>query len=113
MKAIIIQPFVESRERTDQLEFEAAQYLSSLGYEPMDFDPILEPLFKYSGEYDSSVSEMNANVFTIGVTSVMMSVAGAVCFWEGWENVPYCQDLYNLAFRYGLNIILKPSKEDS
>lgn len=112
MKAIIIQPFIESQERTDQLLAEAESHLLSLGYELMDFDPILDPMRERFSEHLSSAGDANTNVFAIGVTVMMMSMVGTVCFWEGWEDVPYCQDLYNLAFRYGLNIILKPPKEE-
>lgn len=113
MKAIIIQPFIESQERTDQLLAEAESHLSALGYDLMNMDSIFDPIRKCFSEHFSSDSDANANVFTIGIMAIMMSTAGTVCFWEGWEDVPYCQDLYNLAFRYGLNIILKPPKEDS
>lgn len=110
MKAIIIQPFVESRERTDQLLAEAESYLSSLGYELINLDSILDPMRECFSEHLSTTGDANANVFAIGITAMTMAMAETVCFWEGWEDVPYCQDLYNLAFRYGLNVILKPSK---
>lgn len=117
MKIVIIQPFVDSEEKTRQLEDEAAQYVKRLGYEPISFtlDELAGMTFNGVALKDvimdrcaSDVSGFNANVFVIGLTAMLASVAGTACFWEGWRDSPYCQDIYNFAFRYGLNIILKP-----
>lgn len=117
-KILIVQPFMESKEKTRQLEAEAEQYVRKLGYEPVsstldDFTdityhdrPLRDILVK-----ESFYGEFNANVFLIGITVMVASMAGTICFWDGWQDVPYCQDIYNLAFRYGLQIILKPPEE--
>lgn len=108
MKAVIVQPFIESDERTRKLEKEASDYLSSIGYERMEFSSkeLADIMMKSSPETD-----FNAYPFMIGMMCILAAMSGTVCFWEGWQDSSYCQDIHNIAFRYGLNIIYKPSKE--
>lgn len=104
MYAIIVQPFVESSERTKQLEEEATAYVKSLGYEILNFtsDDLIDIMKR------SCNADFSAYPFVIGATCMLASMAGTICFWEGWQNHSECQDIFQIAFKYGLNIITKP-----
>lgn len=119
MKIVIVQPFIENDEKTRQLEAEAVKYVTERGYEPVSLSPNELAAITYNGvpvnevilrNCTSNIDVFNANLFVIGLTSIFASMAGAVCFWEGWKDKSYCQDIYNIAFRNGLDIVLKPSE---
>lgn len=101
-KIVIVQPSVGGPEQTDKYQKEAEEYVQSLGYEVLSFNAndILEVMAKGGTDCDFS-----SGPFIIGATSILMAIAGNVCFGRGWKNFAHSVELFEIAFRYGLNIL--------
>lgn len=101
-KIVIIQPSIDGPEQTDKYQKNAEEYVKTLNYEVLEHNPndILEILAKGGTECD-----FIAAPFIIGATSILMAMAGNVCFGRGWKTVDYCVMLFNIAFQYGLGIV--------
>lgn len=92
----------------DASEKEAAEnYVKSKGYEVLNFsaEDIITIMAK--GRLDS---EFYTGPFVIGATSILMAMAGNVCFTRNWKEVNYCVDLFQIACKYGLNLIFMPEE---
>lgn len=102
-KIVIIQPNVG--DETAKYQEEAEKYVKDLGYEILDFSGSTGEIFEIFSNGESG-EEFYSAPFVIGATSILMSFAGNVCFSHGWKDVSYCVDLFSIACRYGLNIVL-------
>lgn len=104
-KIVIVQPNVG--EDTAQRQKDAEQYVRDLGYEVLDFSPedIISIMTKCPQD-----EKFHSAPFIIGATSILMAMGGNVCFGYGWRSVSYCQDLFQIAFKYGLNIVQMPEE---
>lgn len=104
-KIVIVQPNVG--EDTAHYQADAERYVRDLGYEVLDFSPddIISIMTKCPSEAD-----FYAAPFIIGATSILMAMGGNVCFGRGWREIAYCQDLFQIAFKYGLNIVQVPEE---
>ena len=99
---VIVQPREEGTSRK-----EAEAYVRERGYEVLDFnaEDIIAIMTKGAPEND-----FHAGPFVIGATSILMAMAGNVCFTNNWKEVSYCVDLFQIACKYGLNIVIMPEE---
>lgn len=104
-KIVIIQP--NAGDSTAESQKKAEEYVMGLGYEILEFSPgdIVNIMTKCPTD-----SEFYTAPFVIGATSILMAMAGNVYFGGGWREVAYCQDLFQIAFKYGLNIVQEPEE---
>lgn len=100
-KIVVVQP--NNVDNIKEHQEESEKYVRDLGYEVLDFSPdeILAIMAKSPPE-----SEFYAAPFIIGATSILMAMAGNVYFGHGWKESNYCADLFQIACKYGLNIVL-------
>lgn len=101
-KIVIVQPPSDSPELTEKFQSEAEAYVKDLGYELLDFNA--EDIFKIMAKGGPDC-DFHTGPFVIGATSILMAMAGNVCFGRGYETSLYCRELFRIAFDYGLNII--------
>lgn len=103
-RAIIIQP-PEDIERISQVDDEAAKYVTECGYEVVDTESL--KFFEPSALPNKS-DDVNLYLLYIGMLCIDMAMVDAVCFWGDWKAHPYCVDLFQLAFHYGVELITAP-----
>lgn len=97
---VIVQPRGDAEKRN-----KAEAYVKGLGYEILDFsaDDIIAIISKGPLE-----NELHVGPFVVGATSILMAMAGNVCFTHDWKEISYCVDLFQLACKYGLNVVIMP-----
>lgn len=88
-------------------EEKAKKYVKDLGYEILEFsaEDIISIMAKGTPD-----SEFYAGPFIVGATSILMAMAGNVCFTHNWKEVNYCSDLFQIACKYGLNVVIMPEE---
>lgn len=99
---VIVQPRGDAEKRKA-----AEDYVKGLGYEVLDFtaEDIISIMTKGAPENDFHVGP-----FVVGATSILMGMAGNVCFTHDWKEAGYCIDLFQIACKYGLNIVIMPEE---
>ena len=104
-KIVIVQPSIDGPVKTDEYQKHAEEFAKGLGYEIDEFDR--DDIVKLLGNTDKG-DTLFVEPFIIGMMSVAMSRTGSVCFGYGYKKSKYAVDLFTLAFRYGINIIVDP-----
>lgn len=80
-----------------------AKQLSEDGYDVLETDE------HFSNFKDMMIGfeTLSSQQFVLGVSIVLMSACQAVFFPKKWEDDPLLKDLYLIAFKYGMHIVVE------